>query len=116
MLLHPAKYAEMLSEKMQESGVSVWLVNTGWTAGSYGKGGNRIKLKHTRAMINAAINGDLGLYTYDTYHIHSVFGVAQPRECTGVPTKILSPKASWNNDKAYYKTAFKLSNAFRKNF
>ena len=116
MPLHPAKYAEMLSEKMQESGVSVWLVNTGWTAGSYGKGGNRIKLKHTRAMINAAINGDLGLYTYDTYHIHSVFGVAQPRECTGVPTKILSPKASWNNDKAYYKTAFKLSNAFRKNF
>ncbi|MEE9362576.1 MAG: phosphoenolpyruvate carboxykinase (ATP) [Cellulophaga sp.] len=115
MPLHPAKYAEMLSQKMQDSGVNVWLVNTGWTGGPYGVG-TRMKLKYTRAMINAALNGDLGLYSYDKYHIHSVFGVAQPRECPGVPTKVLSPKASWNNDEAYYKTAFKLSNAFRKNF
>jgi len=115
MPLHPAKYAEMLSRKMQEAGVNVWLVNTGWTGGPYGVG-TRMKLKYTRAMIDAALNGDLGLYSYDDYHIHSVFGVAQPRECQGVPTSVLSPRATWNNDEAYYKTAFKLSNAFRENF
>ncbi|MEO9512461.1 MAG: phosphoenolpyruvate carboxykinase (ATP) [Flavobacteriaceae bacterium] len=115
MPLHPAKYAEMLSSKLQESGVDVWLINTGWTGGPYGVG-TRMKLKYTRAMISAALSGALGLYNYDRYHIHSVFGVAQPRECPGVPTKVLSPRATWNNDEAYYKTAFKLTNAFRENF
>ncbi|MAU71471.1 MAG: phosphoenolpyruvate carboxykinase (ATP) [Pseudozobellia sp.] len=115
MPLHPAKYAEMLSKKMQEAKVNVWLVNTGWTGGPYGIG-TRMKLKYTRAMINAVLNGDLGLYNYDDYHIHSVFGVAQPRECPGVPTSVLSPRATWNDDQAYYTTAFKLTNAFRENF
>tara|TARA_R110000796_G_scaffold250788_4_gene380674 strand:+ start:27200 stop:28807 length:1608 start_codon:yes stop_codon:yes gene_type:complete len=115
MPLHPTKYAEMLSAKMKEAGVNVWLVNTGWTGGPYGIG-TRMKLKYTRAMITAALNGDLGLYSYDKYHIHSVFGVAQPRECPGVPTTVLSPRATWNNDEKYYTTAFKLSNAFRENF
>jgi phosphoenolpyruvate carboxykinase (ATP) len=115
MPLHPTKYAEMLSQKMIDSGVNVWLVNTGWTGGPYGVG-TRMKLKYTRAMINAVLNGDLGLYEYDKYHIHSVFGVAQPRECPGVPTSVLSPRATWNNDEAYYTTAFKLTNAFRENF
>lgn len=115
MPLHPTKYAEMLSDKMQKSGVNVWLVNTGWTGGPYGVG-TRMKLKYTRAMINAVLNGDLGLYDYDHYHIHSVFGVAQPRSCPGVPTEVLSPRATWNDDEAYYTMAFKLSNAFRENF
>ncbi len=115
MPLHPTAYAEMLSKKMLEAGVNVWLVNTGWTGGPYGIG-TRMKLKYTRAMIHAALNGDLGMYSYDTYHIHSVFGVAQPRSCPGVPTEVLSPRATWNNDEKYYKTAFKLSNAFRENF
>ncbi len=115
MPLHPAKYAEMLSKKMKDSGVNVWLVNTGWTGGPYGVG-TRMKLKYTRAMVNAVLNGDLGLYSYDDYHIHSVFGVAQPRSCPGVPTEVLSPRTTWNDDEAYYKTAFKLSNAFRENF
>ncbi len=115
MPLHPAKYAEMLIKKMNDAGVNVWLVNTGWTGGSYGVG-TRMKLKYTRAMINAVLNGDLGAYSYDKYHIHSVFGVAQPRECPGVPTSVLSPRTTWDNDEAYYTTAFKLSNAFRENF
>ena len=115
MPLHPTKYAEMLSTKMQESGVNVWLVNTGWSGGKYGVG-RRMPLKYTRAMITAVLNGDLNDYTYENYHIHSVFGVAQPRECPGVPTELLSPRSTWNNDKAYYDTAFKLSNAFRNNF
>ena len=115
MPLHPTTYAEMLSKKMKEAGVDVWLINTGWTGGPYGVG-TRMELKYTRAMISAALSGALGLYNYDNYHIHSVFGVAQPRECPGVPTKVLSPRATWNDDEAYYTTAFKLSNAFRENF
>ncbi|WP_111308526.1 phosphoenolpyruvate carboxykinase (ATP) [Confluentibacter sediminis] len=115
MPLHPAKYADMLSKKMIALGVNVWLVNTGWTGGPYGVG-TRMKLKYTRAMIHAVLNGDLGLYSYDNYHIHSVFGVAQPRECPGVPASVLSPRATWNNDEAYYTMAFKLTNAFRENF
>ena len=115
MPLHPTKYAEMLSKKMLDANVNVWLVNTGWSGGSYGVG-KRMKLKYTRAMITAVLNGDLGLYNYDDYHIHSVFGVAQPRSCPGVPTEVLSPRTTWNDDKAYYDTAFKLANAFRKNF
>lgn len=115
MPLHPTRYAEMLSKKMKEAGVNVWLVNTGWSGGQYGVG-ERISLKYTRAMITAVLNGDLGDYTYEDYHIHSVFGVAQPRECPGVPTSLLSPRATWNDDEAYYETAFKLSNAFRHNF
>ena len=115
MPLHPTVYAEMLSVKMKETGVNVWLINTGWSGGAYGVG-TRIKLKYTRAMINAVLNGDLDLYNSNNYHIHSVFGVAQPTECPGVPSSILSPKASWNNDEAYYQTAFKLANAFSENF
>lgn len=115
MPLHPTKYAEMLSKKILDARVNVWLVNTGWSGGVYGVG-KRMKLKYTRAMINAVLNGDLESYNYDDYHIHSVFGVAQPRKCPGVPTEVLSPRATWNDDKAYYDTAFKLANAFRKNF
>ena len=105
----------MLSKKMKEAGVNVWLINTGWSGGQYGVG-ERIKLRYTRAMITAVLKGDLGDYTCEDYHIHSVFGVAQPRSCSGVPTTVLSPRATWNNDKAYYETAFKLANAFRENF
>ena len=67
-------------------------------------------------MITAVLNGDLGLYDYDHYHIHSVFGVAQPRDLPRSSNEVLSPRATWNNDEAYYNMAFKLSNAFRENF
>ena len=115
MPLHPTKYAEMLIDKIQTNKVNVWLVNTGWTGGPYGVG-HRIKLKYTRAMIAAALNGDLGDYSYETYHIHSIFGVAQPRTCPGVPAQVLSPRQTWNNDTGYYKQAKKLAKAFRDNF
>jgi phosphoenolpyruvate carboxykinase (ATP) len=115
MPLHPTRYAEMLSKKMKDAGVNVWLVNTGWSGGQYGVG-RRMPLKYTRAMITAVLEGKLGDYTTADYHIHSVFGVAQPRTCPGVPSELLSPRTTWNNDDAYYRTAFKLSNAFRENF
>lgn len=115
MPLHPTKYAEMLSKKMQEAGVNVWLVNTGWTGGPYGIG-KRMALKYTRAMISAAIDGSLEAANKDNYHIHSVFKVQQPRVCPNVPTDVLSPRQTWKNDEAYYKTAYKLSRAFADNF
>ncbi|WP_435255493.1 phosphoenolpyruvate carboxykinase (ATP) [Tenacibaculum sp. A30] len=114
MPLHPTRYAEMLSEKMKETGVNVWLVNTGWTAGPYGVG-HRMKLKYTRAMINAALNGELGS-TPEDFRVHSVFGLAQPRTCPGVPDELLSQRKAWNNDEEYYKTAHKLADSFRNNF
>ena len=95
--------------------MNVWLVNTGWTGGPYGIG-HRMKLKYTRAMITAALNGDLGEYSHKDYHIHSVFGVMQPRTCPNVPTSVLSPRQTWNNDEGYYKQAFKLAAAFKENF
>ncbi len=115
MPLHPTKYAEMLSNKMSESGVNVWLVNTGWTGGPYGVG-SRMKLKYTRAMITAAMSGELEAANKDNYHIHSIFGVAQPRVCPNVPTEVLSPRKTWNNDKGYYETAHKLAASFNDNF
>lgn len=115
MPLHPTRYADLLSKKMKDAGVNVWLVNTGWSGGKYGIG-KRMPLKYTRAMITAVLNGTLSDYNYENFRIHSVFGVAQPRICPGVPTELLSPRTTWNNDKAYYETAFALANAFRKNF
>jgi phosphoenolpyruvate carboxykinase (ATP) len=115
MPLHPTKYAEMLSDKMKEAGVTVWLVNTGWTGGPYGVG-KRMALKYTRAMITAAMDGSLEEANKDNYHVHSVFGVNQPRVCPNVPTEVLSPRQTWNNDEGYYKTAYKLAQAFKDNF
>ena len=115
MPLHPTRYADMLSKKMKDAGVNVWLVNKGWSGGKYGIG-KRMPLKYTRAMITAVLNGTLSDYKYENFRIHSVFGVAQPRTCPGVPTELLSPRTTWNDDKAYYETAFALANALRKNF
>ena len=115
MPLHPTTYAEMLSAKMKSTGVTVWLVNTGWTGGPYGIG-ERMALKHTRAIIAAAMDGSLEAANKDNYHIHSVFGVMQPRVCPNVATAILSPRKTWNNDDGFYKIAYQLSQSFVDNF
>ena len=115
MPLHPTKYAEMLSAKMKSAGVTVWLVNTGWTGGPYGIG-KRMELKYTRAMIAAAMDGSLEAANKDNYHIHSVFGVLQPRVCPNVPTAVLSPRKTWKNDEGFYKKAFALAKSFVDNF
>ena len=115
MPLHPTTYAEMLSAKMKSTGVTVWLVNTGWTGGPYGIG-ERMALKHTRAMIAAAMDGSLEAANKDNYHIHSVFGVMQPRVCPNVATAVLSPRKTWNNDDGFYKIAYQLSQSFVDNF
>ncbi|WP_420318737.1 phosphoenolpyruvate carboxykinase (ATP) [Ekhidna sp.] len=110
--LHPTKYAEMLGKKMQEHEVKIWLINTGWTGGEYGVG-ERIKLKYTRAMITAALEGKLDNVGYRT---HSIFGAEIPLTCPDVPSEILSPRETWKNDKAFYAKANDLANRFNKNF
>jgi len=110
--LHPTKYAEILGEKMREDKVNVWLVNTGWVGGPYGVG-NRISLKYTRAMITAALEGKLENVDY---HEHTVFGVGMPKTCPGVPDEVLSQKAMWKNDSAFYEKANDLASRFAKNF
>ena len=112
MPLHPTKYAEMLSKKMQEAGVNVWLVNTGWTGGPYGVG-SRMKLKYTRAMISAALDGKLDDVTYEN---HPVFGLAMPNSCPDVPDEVLNPKDTWSDKNAYDRKAAELAASFRDNF
>ncbi|TAF30645.1 MAG: phosphoenolpyruvate carboxykinase (ATP) [Cytophagales bacterium] len=110
--LHPTKYAKMLGEKMQKHNVNVWLVNTGWSGGAYGVG-SRMKLPYTRAMITAALNGDLKNVTFEK---HPIFGMMIPTACTGVPSEILNPRDTWSDKAAYDAQANDLAKAFIANF
>ena len=112
MPLHPTKYAEMLSKKMKDADVKVWLINTGWTGGPYGIG-SRMKLKYTRAMITAALNGELDDVAYEN---HEVFGIAKPQSCPNVPSEILNPRNTWEDPELYDKKAIELAQKFKANF
>ncbi len=112
MPLHPTKYAEMLSKKMKDANVKVWLINTGWTGGPYGIG-SRMKLKYTRAMITAALNGELDDVAYEN---HKVFGIAKPQTCPNVPSEILNPRNTWEDPELYDKKAVELAQKFKANF
>ena len=105
-------YAEMLGKKMDENQVNVWLINTGWSGGEYGVG-SRIKLKYTRAMITAALKGELSNVEYKN---HTVFGLNMPVSCPNVPNELLFPKNTWANENAYNTKANELAKAFRLNF
>ena len=110
--LHPAKYAELLGNKLEGSDVNVWLINTGWSGGSYGVG-SRMKLSYTRAMITAAMNGKLDNVEFKTLPI---FELAMPTSCEGVPTEVLNPRDTWADKAAYDNTANDLASQFVKNF
>ena len=112
MPLHPTKYAEMLGAKMQEAGVNVWLINTGWTGGPYGTG-HRMKLKYTRAMITSALENKL---EHVAYKQHPVFGLAVPQSCENVPEEVLNPRNTWKDTKDYDTKALELANSFKNNF
>ncbi|HCL06685.1 MAG TPA: phosphoenolpyruvate carboxykinase (ATP), partial [Chitinophagaceae bacterium] len=110
--LHPGKYAEMLGQKMKEHDVKVWMINTGWSGGSYGVG-SRMKLGYTRAMITAALKGELDDVQFEA---HPVFGMMMPSSCPGVPAEILNPRNTWADTTAYDATAKDLAQQFINNF
>ncbi|MFC4023677.1 phosphoenolpyruvate carboxykinase (ATP) [Oceanobacillus longus] len=110
--LAPSKYAEMLGEKIDMYESSVFLVNTGWTGGSYGKG-NRMKLSYTRAMIHSALEGELNSVETVT---DGIFGLEIPMHVPGVPDEVLIPKNTWDDKAAYQKAAESLALKFQKNF
>jgi len=110
--LHPTKYAELLGAKMKETAVNVWLINTGWTGGSYGTG-TRMKLGYTRAMICSALKGELNNVEYKE---HPVFGLMIPISCPNVPSEVLDPRNTWTDKQAYDQKATDLAQAFLKNF
>jgi phosphoenolpyruvate carboxykinase (ATP) len=110
--LHPNVYAKFLGEKIATHQASVWLVNTGWTGGPYGTG-HRMKIAHTRAMINAALSGALAGVAYDT---DTVFNLAVPASCPGVPAEVLRPRDTWTDPAAYDAQARKLAAMFVENF
>ncbi len=112
MPLHPSVYADLLGEKVEKHGAQVWLVNTGWTGGPYGEG-HRMKLTHTRRMVDAAISGQLQDVEVKT---EPYFGLHVPVHIEGVPDEVLRPRQTWQDSKAYDEQAQKLARMFQENF
>ncbi len=110
--LRPKVYADLLGKKIEHHGAKVWLINTGWTGGSYGVG-SRMKLSYTRAMINAAFNGELDNIEFVT---DPVFGLSVPTSCPAVPSTILMPRNTRLDKDGYDKKAHELLEMFTKNF
>lgn len=110
--LHPFIYAQMLGKKMEDHGVSLWLVNTGWTGGVY-RVGERIPLSETRTMISAALAGELNNEIMDR---EPVFGFSVPTNCNGVPKTIMTPQKAWKNKGAFDEQRRFLAQLFIKNF
>ncbi len=105
-------YAKMLGEKIKEHNTIVYLINTGWSAGPYGVG-NRIKIKYSRAMVNAALTGALDIVKFKH---NDLFNLDIPTECPDVPPEILDPKNTWIDKDAYDLSAKKLAHMFIDNF
>ena len=110
--LHPDVYSRMLGEKIAAHRANVWLVNTGWSGGPFGVG-QRMKIAYTRAMVSAALNGELESVPTETAPI---FGFAVPTACPGVPSSVLNPRNTWSDKDAYDAQAKKLAGMFAKNF
>ncbi|MGN1349905.1 MAG: phosphoenolpyruvate carboxykinase (ATP) [Anaerovoracaceae bacterium] len=113
MPMDPSVYAQMLGERLDKYNTKVYLVNTGWSGGSNGKGGSRIKLRYTRAMVTAALNGEL---ESAEYKYNEAFNLDVPQAITGVPSEILNPRDTWEDPAAYDETAEKLCRMFHDNF
>ena len=110
--LNPNVYARGLGERISRYKARVWLVNTGWTGGAFGVG-QRMSIGHTRAMISAALSGQLDNVKY---HRHPVFNVEMPTACPGVPNEVLDPRSTWDDKAAYDAQGKKLATMFVKNF
>ena len=112
MPLPPKVYAEMLGRRLREHNAQCWLVNTGWQGGGYGVG-KRMEIPFTRAMVDAAVEGELIKGEFET---EPTFGFSIPKACRGVPSHIFIPRNAWPDKSAYDKAAEDLRNRFAKNF
>ncbi len=110
--LTPQVYARMLGEKVSRHNTDVYLVNTGWSGGAYGTG-KRIELKYTRSIVSAVIKGQLNSVEYDH---DPFFNLMIPRECPGVPQKILHPENTWEDRNAFQQQASRLAKLFEDNY
>ena len=111
MVHHPTVYSKLLGKKIEEHKVECWLVNTGWVGGPYGVG-RRMAIAHTRAMVNAAIEGRIARdFTTEPF-----FGLRIPKAVPGVPGDVLDPRAAWADKAAYDAQARKLATLFFENF
>jgi phosphoenolpyruvate carboxykinase (ATP) len=105
-------YARMLGQKLDEHGSAVWLVNTGWTGGAYGEG-QRMPIAATRALLRAALDGELD---QGEYRLDPIFGFEVPVDVPGVDSSLLDPRSTWSNPDAYDEKARYLATRFRENF
>jgi phosphoenolpyruvate carboxykinase (ATP) len=112
MAHHPTKYAELLEKKMRENNADCWLINTGLCGGPYGIG-KRMSIKHTRALLNAALDGELAKVKFVQ---DPVFGFSIPLECPGVPAEVLNPRDAWADKNAYDAKRRELAGLFTENF
>ena len=112
MVHNPIVYAQLLGDKIRKYHSKCWLINTGWTGGPYGIG-QRMKIAHTRAMIDSLLQGELNNVNF---HPDPVFGVLVPQSCPGVPLEVLKPRGTWPDASAYDLQANKLAKMFSDNF
>jgi phosphoenolpyruvate carboxykinase (ATP) len=112
MVWDPNVYAKLLGERIAKHKSHVWLVNTGWTGGPFGVG-TRMKIAHTRAMINAALSGALAAVPVER---DPIFNLDVPTACPGVPADVLNPRNTWKDKAAYDQQAKKLATMFVDNF
>ncbi len=112
MVHHPVFYADLLARKMKRYNVNAWLLNTGWVGGAYGTG-KRISIKHTRALLTAALNGDL---LNVEYYTDPIFGFEVPKTCPNVPENVLYPAQAWTSEQDYWKRYRGLASRFIDNF
>jgi phosphoenolpyruvate carboxykinase (ATP) len=112
MMRHPSVYAQLLADKVGKHSADCWLVNTGWTGGAYGKG-SRMKISHTRALLNAALRGNLNNVEMRK---DPIFGFLVPTSVPGIPAEILNPRETWANASDYDAQAKKLAVLFNENF
>jgi len=112
MVRHPFEYSEMLKQRVLKNNANVWLVNTGWVGGRFGVG-KRISIRHTRNLLNAALEGKLN---YVEYRKDKLFGFEVPLTCPEVPEDVLYPESSWGNKEEYWKKYDALAARFVDNF
>lgn len=112
MVHHPGVYADLLGKKIEQHGATCWLVNTGWSGGAFGEG-ERMKIKFTRAMIRAILNGELEKIETAP---DPVFGIGVPVSCPEVPSEVLTPRNTWKDKAAYDLKAKDLAQRFNDNF